>query len=302
MYRTVDAAFWSDPTIKSLEKDGKLLALYLITNPLSHLGGIYYLPEAIVIDETGIPKSKLDTLWHTLSDTPSDLETRTKSAPDTHSVSGFALRDAKTQVVFVRRMFHYQGRGEKNERCVASHLKTLHKSFLIKHFLDAYPSVKRFVSDTLSDTLSDTPSDFGTQNRNRSRNRNRTGTEPEASQVVVSEANESEAVDEFQMPETLTASPEFNAAWQEFIDYRKRDKRKPVTPRAAKLLANQFEAWGPAAAVQAIHESIRNGWQGVFPPKTDRVGSLHSVEDDPRGNGAALAKYIGGLQDVASGN
>jgi len=132
MYRTVDAAFWSDPKINSLDPKGKLLALYLVTNPHSHVGGIYYLPEPVVMHETGLSKRELDTLWDTLSG------------------AGFSRIDKKTSVVWVRKMFFYQGRGEKNEKSVASHLRSLHNSCLVNEFLHAYPTVAKWVSDRVS--------------------------------------------------------------------------------------------------------------------------------------------------------
>jgi hypothetical protein len=132
MYRTIDAAFWTDPKIKELPAKCKLLALYLVSNPHSHVGGIYYLPDSIIKDETGLTQSELDTL------------------SDTLSRSGFCRIDKKTQVIWVVKMFFYQGRGDKNERSVAKHLNSLHNSLLIKDFIAAYPSIKKHFVDRVS--------------------------------------------------------------------------------------------------------------------------------------------------------
>ena len=132
MYRTIDAAFWSDPAISGLKPNAKLLALYLVTNPHSHVGGIYYLPKSAIEEETGLAGRTLDTLCDTLSS------------------AGFARFDKKTRVVWVRNMFRYQGRGQKKERSVAKHLASLHKSSLIHDFLKAYPSVEQYVLDRVS--------------------------------------------------------------------------------------------------------------------------------------------------------
>ena len=133
MYRTLDTSFWTDPKVRKLPADAKLLALYLVTNPHGHLSGLYYLPDEIVAFETGLDAARLNTLWDTLSG------------------AGFSRNDKNLDLVWVIRMFHYQGRGEKNERAAANHLPTLHNSFLVKDFLDAYPGVKRFVKDRVSD-------------------------------------------------------------------------------------------------------------------------------------------------------
>ncbi len=87
---------------------GKCLFLYLITNAHSHLSGIYYLPEEVIQKEMGITKKIFDTLFDTLS----KLE--------------LAFEHPETNTVFIRNMFRYQGRGEKNERAAAKHLTSLH--------------------------------------------------------------------------------------------------------------------------------------------------------------------------------
>jgi len=132
VYRTIETAFWTDPRIVALKPDGKLLCLYLVTNPHAHVSGIYYLPDTIVSHETGLSASRVDTLWDTLSS------------------AGFSRRDKKREVIWVLRMFFYQGRGSKNERAAAKHIQTLHKSSLVNDFLAAYPAVQRWFSDRVS--------------------------------------------------------------------------------------------------------------------------------------------------------
>lgn len=132
MFRTVDAKFWTDPKIRNFDSDTKLAALYLVTNPHTHLGGIYYLPMPIMSLETGISQRRLDTLWDTLSG------------------ADFARNDGKNSVVWVIRMFKYQGQGKKHAISVSNQLKTLHNSFLIKEFLQTYPVISPYFSDRVS--------------------------------------------------------------------------------------------------------------------------------------------------------
>lgn len=127
MYRTVDARFWSDPKVRSLPAEGKLLMLYLVTNGHSHVSGIYYLPRTLMAYEVGLSVAKLDTLCDTLSGL------------------GLAKFDQKKEVVWVVRMLKYQGKGEKNYRSSAKNLESLHNSFLINEFLSYYPQIKPFV-------------------------------------------------------------------------------------------------------------------------------------------------------------
>src|SRR5215831_11324751 len=123
MYRTICAELWTDPEIKSLTVPTKLLFLYLITNPHTHLCGIYYLPEETILRESGLKQIPYQYGMDTLS----RLE---KAHYDPH-----------TETVFVVNMFEYQGQGPKNEVAAAKHLETLHNSHLISQFILRYPQI-----------------------------------------------------------------------------------------------------------------------------------------------------------------
>lgn len=138
IYRTICTQLWTDKKVQRLTVQGKLLFLYLITNPHTHLSGIYYLPKELIAKETGLSYTLSDTLFHTLSD-PSQNQ---------------AHYDLDSSTVFVVNMFSYQGTGEKNERSAANQLRGLHETPLIGLFLERYPSVRKFCSDTLLDTVS----------------------------------------------------------------------------------------------------------------------------------------------------
>jgi hypothetical protein len=129
MYRTIDASFWTDPKVRRLNATCKLAFLYLITNPHSHVGGIYYLPTVTATTETGLPRREWDRVCHTLSG------------------AGLARFDEETEVVWVVNMLGYQARGEKADRAAANQLATLHNSKLIAEFLSKYAHVKAFVKD-----------------------------------------------------------------------------------------------------------------------------------------------------------
>lgn len=132
MYRTIDASFWTDPKVKKLPTTAKLLFLYLVTNTHSHVSGIYYLPMVTTSYETGIATKVLDTLCNTLSG------------------AGLIRFDTKMEVVWIKNMFRYQGRGEKNARAAANHIAGLHNSSLVQEFLLYYPDVARFHKDRVS--------------------------------------------------------------------------------------------------------------------------------------------------------
>ena len=155
MFRTIDTALWTDAKVRALHPDAKLLFLYLITNTHTHVGGIYYLPDVVVAHETGLPLARIAELWDTLS----------IGYPGLDGV-GLVRRDSENEVVWVVNMLRFQGRGPKVVRCVANHIKTLHKSVLIKEFLASYPDVKkalgRYPIDRVSSAGSSWPIGTGT--------------------------------------------------------------------------------------------------------------------------------------------
>lgn len=128
MYRTIDAAFWTDPKLAKLTLQAKHLAIYLVTNPHTHMGGIYYLPWAFISVETTLSHNPLRRGFEVLSGVE------------------FAKYDAETQVVWVKNMLRYQCHGTNAIKGVATHLNSLHNSFLIKGFLKQYPEVKKYLT------------------------------------------------------------------------------------------------------------------------------------------------------------
>lgn len=68
------------------------------------------------------------------------------------------------------------------------------------------------------------------------------------------------------LPRELETS-EFRAAWTEWMDYR-RDRRLSSRPQTLQKQLAFLAALGSAsAAVSSVEQSIRNGWQGLFPVK-----------------------------------
>ena len=54
--RMVNTKFWDDSYIMSLSSTEKLLFLYLLTNPLTNISGVYELPLSRIVFDTGIRK------------------------------------------------------------------------------------------------------------------------------------------------------------------------------------------------------------------------------------------------------
>lgn len=68
------------------------------------------------------------------------------------------------------------------------------------------------------------------------------------------------------------SSDEFKKAWAEWIDYRKEIK-KALKPKSIKAQWKQFVLWGEAGCIESIQQSIRSGWQGLFPPRQNNQQS-----------------------------
>ena len=59
-YRSIHTKFWNDGTVEGLTPDGKLLMLYMITNPYRNESCLYNLTIKRMGDDTGLRKSRLD--------------------------------------------------------------------------------------------------------------------------------------------------------------------------------------------------------------------------------------------------
>jgi len=81
--------------------------------------------------------------------------------------------------------------------------------------------------------------------------------------------DESPRQEEIQIPANLQTS-RFQQAWSEFLDYRKAGKFKPLQPASIKAQLKNLAEMGHDAAIEAINQSIANGWQGIFPPKVQK--------------------------------
>jgi len=60
--RTVNTKFWDDPFITKLKPDEKLLFLYLLTNPLTNILGIYEITLRRISYDTGIKSERVETI------------------------------------------------------------------------------------------------------------------------------------------------------------------------------------------------------------------------------------------------
>lgn len=139
MYRTIDARIWTDPVVRTLSVNAHFLFLYLVTNPHSHLSGIYYIPVCLIERETRLTQKQC------------------RCCIDALSAASLAFYDDEAELVWVKNMLRYQATGPKANRAVEKQLQNYGNSRLIKDFKAYYPGFKdvkpihpRYQTDTLS--------------------------------------------------------------------------------------------------------------------------------------------------------
>ncbi len=69
------------------------------------------------------------------------------------------------------------------------------------------------------------------------------------------------------IPEALN-SEKFKANWDAYLAYRKEMRFKTLKVTSLVQILNKLANWGEDAAIESINTSIRNGWQGLFEPRT----------------------------------
>jgi hypothetical protein len=151
-YARIDEGFWTDPKIKGLSIEGKIIAAWLFTNPHRHFSGIYYLPKVLIAEEIGVSIGVCNRELKSLED------------------KGFIKYADEYSVVWVIKMLPHQtggGLNEKQAKGIATQLKTLHGCPLIKTFLETYQSFK-IPFDRPIDTSTETKSQSKSQSKSKS--------------------------------------------------------------------------------------------------------------------------------------
>lgn len=67
-YGKVHTSFWASETLRDLDSDAKVLALYLLTSQHTHMAGAFRLPSAYACDDLGWTLERLSNGFKTLSE------------------------------------------------------------------------------------------------------------------------------------------------------------------------------------------------------------------------------------------
>lgn len=65
----------------------------------------------------------------------------------------------------------------------------------------------------------------------------------------------------------------FVKKWQEYVDYRKERKLARLLPRSVQKQWDYLASFGIEVACEAIEQTLRNQWTGIFPDKVRLSGS-----------------------------
>ena len=90
--------------------------------------------------------------------------------------------------------------------------------------------------------------------------------EPITNDIPPSPPSGGKAHDWFQDLPAELDTPEFKAAFLEWVAYRKKIK-KPFPPASAPAMWRKVEQAGVQAAIDGFETSMANGWQGTFPKR-----------------------------------
>jgi hypothetical protein len=86
---------------------------------------------------------------------------------------------------------------------------------------------------------------------------------------------------EVEFPTNLQTIP-FRKAWAGYLAYRKAARLKPLLPASIVAQLKKLSAWGHDIAIQAIEETISNGWHGIFMPKPSPAGTFNKPFVKPK--------------------
>lgn len=151
-YARIEEGFWTDPKIKALPLEGKMVAAWLFTNPHRHFSGLYYLPIVLIPHEIGLSIGVSEKMLNLLEE------------------QGFIKYSHEFSVVWVVTMLKHQSGGKdlstQQTTGIKNHLKTLHGCPLIDEFVNKYKSLG-VNYDGKIDTPTDTPTDIKSQSQSQ---------------------------------------------------------------------------------------------------------------------------------------
>ncbi len=119
-YRSIQTKLWHDKKIRSLDPETKLVFLYLLTSPYTHVSGIYNSPPAIASYEIGIEPGSVLSSYQKLVDL------------------GLIQFDDSTNTIWIKNYLTYQVSNPSILKSVAAHVGDLEDSATKSDFINYY--------------------------------------------------------------------------------------------------------------------------------------------------------------------
>lgn len=142
-YGKVHTAFWASDTLKDLDADAKLLALYLLTSPHTNASGAFRLPDAYACD---------DLKW---------TVERLRNGFETLSGAGFALRCEATSWVWICKFGEWNKPDNPNiKKSIVKSVEAIPATVSFKEKVTSAWGISETVSKPLGNTPSPSPSPF----------------------------------------------------------------------------------------------------------------------------------------------
>lgn len=247
-YSKISAQFWTGKTGRELRGnlEAQVLALYLVTNQHSNMEGVYYCPVMFMAHETGMT-----------------LEGASKTLRRLIEI-GFCTYDAPSEVVFVHEMAAHQiGDALKPKDNM---VKSVQLEFdrmpegKIKHcFFEKYGAAYHltfagFDPEKQPEEASpfEAPSKHGDGDGDGDEDGNKKGASKKFDPL------------DLDLPDCVSAS-----AWSEWIQYRRSRRLSCAEITMRKQLEFLAEVNGRGNSPNDLmNTAIRNGWQGLFEPKS----------------------------------
>jgi len=230
-YKQIDERFWKDQKVKRLSKDGYLFFLYLLTSPHTHFTGM----SEMMLDYVNI-------------DTPL-TEKESKSAFKELAEIGIIEYDKVNKIVWIKNMYKYQVKSDKQRRGAELHLNALPKSYLCAKLADILQIPYRYPIDTL----------LQVENTLSSVEKNEKYPIDTREAKAKAKAKETDAVE---IPTALNL-PSFIEAWNLWQQHLK-EKRVKITPTASNMQLKKLAEMGLSRAIAAIKHSIAGSYQGIY--------------------------------------
>lgn len=232
-YRKVDPRIWVDERFRSLDAEGRLLALWMLTTLRLTRCGIILWSKGLASEETGIDHARIDTVCHTVCDTLN------------------WVLDMHANCIFLCKWWRYNA--PDNAKALQGALTDLHdvpgtglKSALVLAAKDlpadmraAYLSCINTVYDTVSDTVSAQEQEQE-QYQEQEQEQDKYNAQPEVVHHAQPSANGAQSKRKRKRKPNREYPPDFLAFWNAFPAGRRQDK-----PRALE-------------AFEAAVESLRN--------------------------------------------